>query len=117
MSHQGSSSASPIFDNSFSAFMMGVTLGVAITAILSTKEGRTLAKKVINLTSDLSNNSKNIQSDTPADFSSASPSANAPVPIRSANYGHEAPPPPPPVPRSFSSSNTYFNANGQPLKP
>lgn len=96
----------PILDNSFSAFIAGLTVGIAGALLLGTEEGRKLSQKAIEF----------IPEDLTKLFNHSEPTPDSPppqvVPSPDVYTNAEAPPPPPPPPaRPFHKSSPTFFSN------
>lgn len=107
MNHSNKSNQ-PVFDHSFSAFMLGLTLGALGAVLLGTQEGRDFAQKTLNSLSDNldidPNLVKKMKSSTKSESKIPRPKDKTSI----SNSFQEPPPPPPPVshhpPRYFRSN-------------
>lgn len=96
----------PILDNSFSAFIAGLTIGIAGALLLGTEEGKKISQKAI----------ESIPEDLLKLFSKDENSTLTPPPPQITpspeNYTNSEPPPPPPPPiKPFhKSSSTFFSS-------
>jgi len=87
-----SNQSKPILDNSFSAFIAGLTVGIAGALLLGTEEGKKISKKALD----------SIPEDITKLFSETKPEPVSPppqvTPSPNTFASNEAPPPPPPLP-------------------
>jgi len=107
MNHS-SKSNQPVFDHSFSAFMLGLTLGALGVVLLGTQEGRDFARKTLNSLSDNLDIDPNIVEKMKSSIKSESKISHPKDRTSISDSSQEPPPPPPPVshqpPRYFRSN-------------
>jgi len=86
----------PVIDHSFSAFLMGLTVGIAGALLLGTKDGRKLTEKVIK---NLPKTGLNLDRLTNHYQENKSPKSTPPpvIPPPDDHFPQEPPPPPPPT--------------------
>lgn len=102
----------PILDNSFSAFIAGLTVGIAGALLLGTEEGRKLSQKVIeSIPEDLTK-----LFSPPEETPKPPPPQITPSPETDPFTEPPPPPPPPPVKPFQKSTGNFFSSSGQPLK-
>jgi hypothetical protein len=97
----------PILDNSFSAFIAGLTVGIAGALLLGTDEGRKLSQKALKSMPEELTKLFNQPEPTPT------PPAPQVVPSPDKYTNTEAPPPPPPPPSAkpfHKKSSTFFSS-------
>jgi hypothetical protein len=95
----------PILDNSFSAFIAGLTVGIAGALLLGTEEGKKVTQKAI----------QSIPEDLTKLFSQNDPVSSPPppqvTPSPDSYLNSEPPPPPPPPTKPFDKpSPTFFSS-------
>lgn len=83
-------------DNSFSTFMLGLTVGVAGALLLGTEEGRQISRRILD---SLSTQTKDLLEPSEPDLTGQTDTL------------------PPPFFNRPSSKPTYFHDNGKPLEP
>jgi hypothetical protein len=81
-----SNHSKPIIDNSFSAFVAGLTVGIAGVLLLGTKEGKKITQKAL----------KSIPEDLTNLFSSSSQTPSPPPQVTPPPTNYPPPPPSPP---------------------
>lgn len=108
-----SNNSKPILDNSFSAFIAGLTVGIAGVLLLGTEEGKKISQKVIqSIPEELTNLFSHSNS-----TSTSTPPPPQVTPSPRAHTNTESPPPPPPsVKPTHSPAENFFSSNGNPLK-
>lgn len=107
MNHSNKSNQ-PIFDHSFSAFMLGLTLGALGIVLLGTQEGRDFARKTLSSLSDNLDIDPNFVKKMKSSIKPESKIPHLKDKTSINNSSQELPPPPPPVshqpPRYFRSN-------------
>ena len=102
----------PILDNSFSAFIAGLVVGIAGALLLGTEEGKKISQKAID----------SIPEDFTKLFSHQNTTPTPPPPQVTPSPGSyvnpEQPPPPPPLPTKpfHTPTDNFFSSKGQSLK-
>lgn len=101
----------PILDNSFSAFIMGLTVGIAGVLLLGTEEGRKLSQKMIDSIPE-NLNPRNFLNNQQ---SKQSPPQVIPGPDNPPDHQFQDEPPPPPIRKYQPPSDNFFTQSDQDL--
>ncbi len=111
-------------DGSFSTFMFGLTLGIAGALLLGTEEGRKTTRQLLKSLSsglekneDLFQQAKSVAGQTFAEIENRVRAPQSYLPDETPSIYRESPPPPAPYISRPRSAPTYFESQGESLKP
>ncbi len=114
MNHSNKSDQ-PIFDHSFSAFMLGLTFGALGAVLLGTQEGRDFTQKTLNSLSNNLNKDSSLVKKMKSSVKSETKRVASEDKIPSTSSFQEPPPPPPPLsnqPPRYFRNNTGSQPKG-----